>query len=266
MKTLTTAILATLSLSSAWAGNGPGPNANQQIHYTQGACPVFNTNVQLSAADSTSLAFMREEEKLAQDVYLHLATQWQLPIFGNIAQSEQTHTNQVKCLLDAYGLADSALSEQGKFNDSKLQSLYDSLIARSATSLTEALRVGALIEEVDIKDLQDALASTQIADIKMVYGNLLQGSYNHLRAFTSTLAQQGETYTAQALTPEAVTTAVAASDTLPLVLDLSTQVMMLDDVQLSRNGQLLPQHYRATLRLSQDGRSFLIEQAQLINQ
>ena len=42
---------------------------------------------------------MREEEKLARDVYSELATAWDLGVFWNIAESEQQHMDAVLDLL-----------------------------------------------------------------------------------------------------------------------------------------------------------------------
>ena len=41
--------------------------------------------VALTDDEAAALAYLREEEKLARDVYLTLADTWQLPIFANIA-------------------------------------------------------------------------------------------------------------------------------------------------------------------------------------
>lgn len=49
---------------------------------------------------------MREEEKLARDVYLTFGEKWGLTLFTNIAKSEQTHTDAVKTLLDRYEIKD----------------------------------------------------------------------------------------------------------------------------------------------------------------
>jgi hypothetical protein len=49
----------------------------------------------LSAEEINSLNFMREEEKLARDVYNGLARKWEVNIFTNIATSEQTHMDAV---------------------------------------------------------------------------------------------------------------------------------------------------------------------------
>lgn len=158
---------------------------------------------QLTDPEIKGLLYMREEEKLARDVYLTLYDAWGLPIFQNIARSEATHMAAVGALLDRYGLADPAAAEMGVFTNPTLQQLYNQLTAEGRQSLAEALRVGATIEEIDILDLQTRLAQTENADIDLVYGNLLKGSSNHLRAFASTLARQtGETYQPQYLDPD----------------------------------------------------------------
>lgn len=155
----------------------------------------------LTADEIAGLVFMREEEKLARDVYLTLYDAWGSQVFSNIARAEQTHMDAVKTLLDRYGIADPAAGNDiGEFTDPSLQALYDDLAAQGQASLAEALRVGALIEEVDIADLIERLPEVVHNDIQRVYGQLLQGSENHLRAFVSTLERQtGETYQPQVL-------------------------------------------------------------------
>jgi hypothetical protein len=148
----------------------------------------------LTSAEKSWLTYMREEEKLARDVYLVLYDRWRLAIFSNISQSEQTHMDAIKVLLDRYGLPDPATAEVGVFTDRALQELYDDLNAQGSISEVEALKVGVTIEETDIDDLNAAIATTTRKDIKTVYGNLLQGSLNHLKAFVSNLAKYGVTY------------------------------------------------------------------------
>lgn len=159
---------------------------------------------ELSAAEAQDLLFMREEEKLARDVYLALYDQWGMNIFQNIAASERSHTEAVKGLLDLYGLEDPmAIDERGAFVNPDLQALYDQLVAQGSQSLEDALRVGAAIEEIDILDLKEAMQQSDHLEIQRVYDNLLKGSYNHLRAFVSSLNKQaGVTYQPQTLTAE----------------------------------------------------------------
>ena len=155
----------------------------------------------LTSTEADGLIFMREEEKLAHDVYVALAAQWDLPIFSNISASEMTHTDAVKTLLDRYNLDDPAAgNDVGVFADPTLQKLYTDLVAQGSQSLSDALIVGATIEDLDIVDLQTRIDQTDRPDIQLVYENLMKGSRNHLRAFTSTLSRQtGETYTPQYL-------------------------------------------------------------------
>ncbi len=119
----------------------------------------------------------------------------------------------VKTLLDRYGIADPAAGNAiGQFNDPDLQALYDDLLAQGQESLAEALKVGALIEEVDISDLIGELAEVEHSDIQRVYGQLLQGSENHLRAFVTTLERRtGETYKPQVLDQAAYDEIVSAA-------------------------------------------------------
>ncbi len=147
-----------------------------------GTAPVLTT------AEKESLIFMREEEKLARDVYLGLYERWGLPVFDHIAQSEQRHMDAVKTLIDKYGLTDPVVNDSiGVFANSELQELYDYLVDLGSESLLDGLYVGQLIEITDIADLESALANPDITkpDIVRVYGNLLAGSYNHLAAFNS---------------------------------------------------------------------------------
>jgi hypothetical protein len=155
----------------------------------------------LSPDEIAGLTFMREEEKVARDIYLTLYETWGSQVFSNIARSEQSHMDAVKTLLDRYGVADPAAGQDiGQFTNPDLQVLYDDLTAQGQQSLAGALRVGALIEEVDIADLIKELAAVEHSDIQRVYGQLLRGSENHLRAFVSNLERQtGETYQPQVL-------------------------------------------------------------------
>ncbi|GAB4505841.1 MAG: hypothetical protein Fur0043_28410 [Anaerolineales bacterium] len=158
---------------------------------------------ELSAEEAASLLYMREEEKLARDVYNALYAAWGQTTFTNIAVSEQAHMDEIKLLLDRYALADPAL-EPASFSDPGLAALYDRLLAQGSLSLPDALKIGAAIEEIDILDLQERLAQTDNADIQQVYNNLMMGSYNHLNAFVGALqAQSGETYQPQYLSAEA---------------------------------------------------------------
>lgn len=193
---------------SAYGGNRRGQEAG---FGNNGMADPSRLNLpaagELSADEAAALSFMREEEKLARDLYQVFYAQWNLPVFQNISQSEQAHMDAIKALLDRYELSDPAQGTSGVFTNPDLQALYTDLAARGSQSLSDALKVGALVEETDIADLQERLAQTDNADIQQVFNNLLKGSYNHLRAYVSTLENQtGETYQPKILDAEAYQT------------------------------------------------------------
>ena len=164
-----------------------------------GTCDFTGT---LTEAEVTSLMEMREEEKLAREVYLAMNAKYNYRTFANIAKSENAHTSAVLYLIKGFGLTDPSPVGATEFSNPLFTDLYAQLTAKGSVSLVEALKVGAFIEEYDIADLQRHLAETENATVAKVYGNLLRGSKFHLKAFTNALKIQGATYTPTVLTVE----------------------------------------------------------------
>ena len=159
----------------------------------------------LTNAEARDLLFMREEEKLARDVYNAMHELYSQRVFSNIPRAEQRHMEAILGLLNAYGLDDPAKEDAGQFSNEELQKLHDTLVAQGAKSKQDAFLVGALIEEVDIEDIVEAMERTDKADILAVYSNLLSGSERHLNAFVRNYeAISGKTYTAQKISQEKV--------------------------------------------------------------
>ncbi len=159
--------------------------------------------VPLTAQEQADLLYMREEEKLARDVYLTLSAKWKTPIFSNIAASEQNHMDSILTLLSRYGIADPVAGMGvGQFATQEFRDMYDWLVGWGSQSLMDALKVGCAIEEIDIIDLRNCMEATTHQDLFRVYQNLEAGSENHLRAFVGQLASRGVTYVPVYLTPE----------------------------------------------------------------
>ncbi len=159
----------------------------------------------LSPEEEVGIRQMREEEKLARDVYQALYQRWNDQVFANIIRSEQRHMDAVKALIEKYNLPDPVTDPTaGVFTDPGMKELYDKLVAQGSQSLVDALKVGATIEDLDLKDLYELIKTTDNTDIKFVYQNLAKGSRNHLRAFVSRLSLAGVTYQAQYLTQEEI--------------------------------------------------------------
>jgi len=179
--------------------------ATEKSAVLDGICPndsAFTTTIDdLTEADIAGLMLMREEEKMAGDVYTVFFEAYGMKVFDRISTSEEKHAEAVLNLINHYGLSDPASEEEGVFTHTELQALYNQLIEAGSDS-TEALRVGALIEETDIADLQALVEGTENVDIERVYLHLLRGSYQHLKAFVRMLSAYGITYEPQILSAE----------------------------------------------------------------
>ncbi len=229
------------------AGNGPGgvPDTNTSTLSTTltqtSVCTLEpETERKHSDFDQSQLQFMAEEEKLARDVYTYLDNLWNNNVFSNIANAEQQHMDSVKRFLDAYQIEDLSHDEPGLFSNSELQALYDQLIDSGSNSLVDALKVGALIEEVDIADLLESINQTDDESMIQMYTDLLNGSYSHLRAFSRQLKNQGiATYTAQHLSQQEVDDILARDEALKIsafVMDSSGQTQASESCFFSRIG------------------------------
>jgi hypothetical protein len=212
-------------LSGAAAGEA------QQIRRAQGAAspecvngvPALFDEIEpseLSDADVVDILFLREEEKLARDVYLTLAERWQLPIFANISGAEQNHMDMVALLFATYELDDPVVDDTiGVFTDPVLASLYGELVAAGSLSLIDALIVGATVEDMDLADLYQMIGSTDNQHLRLIAFNLAKGSRNHLRAFVRALGAQQVTYAPQYLDQETFDEVIESSRERRVVFD-----------------------------------------------
>ena len=141
---------------------------------------------ELSPEEAAGLIYMRQEEKVARDVYIVLGQQWNLNIFTKIASSEQKHMDAVGRLIDKYELEDPVINDEvGVFADPDFQQMYNDFVLLGLQSIQDAMSAGQTIEIQDIEDLEAQLAFVDNQDIIKVYSNLLAGSQKHLSAFSA---------------------------------------------------------------------------------
>jgi hypothetical protein len=175
----TTLTVVGLLAATGWTA---GQTQNQQ---QQGPTVTAPAPTPLTAVEAANLQHLRNEEKLARDVYRTLAIKWDCPIFTNIAAAEQRHLDAVGLLITKYGVTDPVTDDTvGIFSDADFTELYIALTGDEVKSLLDALQAGVQIEKADIASLETALGQTDKSDIEWVLGNLLRASRNHLRAFT----------------------------------------------------------------------------------
>lgn len=168
-------------------------------------------NVNVSALDQievSHLAFIREEENLARDVYARLAREY----------PEQTVFEQF-AVNNVYESIGEVFREVWGLYFSKV---FNELISDGFESELEALYAGAYIEELEINDIvvcpevmvangypyRCGLQYTKDQNLKKAYTKLVRGAEYHLRAFVGQIeAIEGlGTYKAQYLEQKEVDT------------------------------------------------------------
>lgn len=185
---------------TADTGQGQSPHGNQGPARSKRGNQSSQPSGLLSANfGGPDLLRLREEEKLARDVYTSLAKTSKLTVFRNISRAESQHMQAVERLIG--GANGNALNDvPGSFTYPDYQQLYQSLVASGARSPLDAVMVGAKIEEMDIADLKRLLTQTNNPQVRQVLEQLMRGSQNHLRAFASQIAKRGGGYNAEFLT------------------------------------------------------------------
>jgi hypothetical protein len=197
----------TLLLASCQKGETAGIVNNNRVtnasvkNETNCNC-IINPADTISTLETEALIYMREEEKLARDVYIKMYSIYQIRIFNNISKSEQHHMDQVLCLLEYYNIPDPASADTGVFTNPDLQALYNDLVTQGSVSLNDALTVGATIEDVDIFDLEEHIAETSNEAIIHIFERLACASGNHMRSFSAWLTKRGITYIPQYISQE----------------------------------------------------------------
>ena len=114
------ALILSVLVSPVWAAGGKvrsdkaegpaGTEGGGKVQTSRGTAAGNNSLSldTLTPFEINRITYMREEEKLARDVYLTLYGEYKAPIFGNISESEQRHMDALKRLIDKHEL------EEGK--------------------------------------------------------------------------------------------------------------------------------------------------------
>lgn len=203
IKSVFIAVLAALTFMVSSCNKDDTPaqiiNSNNALYLDNLKTQINNlASEPLNDFEISNLPFMREEEKLARDVYITLYNKWRVSIFYNISTSEQSHMDGILILLNRYSISDPVGSNAvGVFGNVQLQNLYTQLVLQGSVSLAEAYKVGATIEDLDIFDLTNALENCDNQDIQLVYESLTKGSRNHLRSFYKFILSTGGIYIPQ---------------------------------------------------------------------
>ncbi len=186
-------------------GNG-NANANTQGVNT---VDIYSYNLApLNEKQKDSLAYMWNEERLAQDVYLNLyKVHSDVRQLNNIGtNSEGRHIELVQNLVEAYDINITNLVDYtqnysevelnsmpaGTYGIEAIQNLYDILYAKGVNSSQDALEVGCMVEVTDINDLDDYIADAETNQALLdTFDILRDGSYRHYWSFDRGLKFMG---------------------------------------------------------------------------
>ena len=177
------------------------PIVTGQVNMTTSLAAINQTVINLPTepledAEKARILFIREEEKLAYDVYQTMFDIYGVNVFQNIPNSELSHMEAMLTIIKKYNLTDPIeTNARGLFVNTNLQALYAQLVSQGRASLLAAYQVGATIEDLDISDLKSSLAVTNNQDVRLVYDFLNKGSRNHMRSFYKNIKIWNGTYT-----------------------------------------------------------------------
>lgn len=162
---------------------------------TPNICPILDVTNPLTADEIEFLFAMREDEKVAIDLYTAFATQYPTATqFSRIAAAEATHIAVAETVLGYYEVTYPALGAAGVFADAERQAQYQELLAK-ATTLQAAFEAMATLEEENIAAYKAVEANITNANLKLIVSNMIKASSNHLKAAVRQLTALGVTYT-----------------------------------------------------------------------
>ena len=194
------------AISIIWAlSDNPDIGLKHNVAFGEGIMTITDEQTMtlgaaaLSSREKEGLLFIREEEKTARDLYTSLYEKDKLPIFRELARSEQSHMDQAGAIIDKYGLTIPGKDERGVFPNQTLQKIHDELLAKGLSSDQDALKVAATFEEISIMDLEKEMDATHAEDVNAMYQGLLAGSRKHLRSYITDLKERGIHYNPQLL-------------------------------------------------------------------
>ena len=177
---------------------------------TANIIPVMAVTNPLTADEIEFLYALREDEKLARDVTAAFASLFpESKPFERISQAESNHIAAIEKVLSYYEITYPTLDAAGVFADSTRQATYNELITRG-TSLIEAYKVTAFLEEESISGLSTVLVDVDNDNLELLVTHLLAASKNHLKAYVRQLASMQVIYEPVVLSAELYNSIITA--------------------------------------------------------
>ncbi len=170
---------------------------------------LSSTDLNLTDEQKYAIAYMWNDEKMAHDLHLALYNKFpnQNVLYTIATRAEATHESIVENLAKTYDInitnyqngygthysaEDLDKYGEGEFFIPTVQQTYDTLYNQGSDSEIDALKVGCMVEVVDVDDLNKYLDVVKDKpDIVTAFENLRSGSYRHYWAFDRALKNLG---------------------------------------------------------------------------
>lgn len=173
-------------------------------------CPILGVTAPLTENEIEFLYAVSEDERVVKDVISQFLTLHPASTpFTNISAAEATHVSAIEILLTYYEITFPAQGTAGVFVDAQRQARYDKAVAQG-TTLVGAYRAAATLEEECVAAYTSVLPTITNANIKLIIGNILKASSNHLKAYVRQLKALGENYVPTVLDQVSFDTLVGA--------------------------------------------------------
>lgn len=164
--------------------------------------PVLGVTAPLSADEIEFLFAIREDEKVARDLYTSFSALYPASVqIAKIKTAEDSHIACIEAVLDYYEISYPAMTATGVFEDAERQALYNDLVDKSAT-LLETFGTMAVIEEETVLAYKSVQSEITNENISLVVANMIKASSNHLKAAVRQITALGGSYTPSYLSAE----------------------------------------------------------------
>jgi hypothetical protein len=187
-------------------------------------CPfetILADSTTLDSSEAESLSYLREFSKYKWDIYRGSGSQMgpvpEEPILLALAVEEKHRMDTFKNLLDYYGIEDPVVSyEYWVYSDGFLTEDLNNRTFVGWGTRTWHFENCAYLEEMNIRDLRQAIAETDESLLSETYTAFLGDSYSNLVVLATWLHGDPADYDAQLLEQEDVDQILAGTAPLPI--------------------------------------------------
>lgn len=154
----------------------------------------------IDSSTAEQLRYLHDQEKVALDLDWDFLWIWEDAVFQNLGALERRRMDELVALMAEYGLEPSITgTSQGVYGEDDHLTTWREMRDRGETSLLEAYRAVAYMEEWDISVIRALRDGTQEQAVVDASRKMLAGAENHLKMLVSRIKALGHEYEAQLL-------------------------------------------------------------------